>query len=224
MNKRNTAQQNAKELCEQLAKEKGEQQLELEIVCRNLNDQDANVSTQLKIGYEAKSQKLLNALRNQFKDKLCVAGMDVVGDLMAVFCAGRSELERWLEEQSTNNDSNLEGNIEQLTQVQGQLTACTTEQNKLRICVDRLQREHKKNVDKIRRMQQELVALLKQYQDLIDIKFLLDFELAAYNQMLAIEEYRLNVSDMCQQEPPGCQSSATKRSASSECNDAKRKC
>lgn len=221
-NQREQAENDARALCKQLEKEKDDQRREREELCRTIKKKDGQIQTELHIGYESKLQKLLNDLRNQFKDKMCIAGVEIVKRIIDSHGGGESNWGADVEIDKLEIEKQIEINFKIISELQGKLTECTTKLNKLKIQVDRHKREHGKNLDTIRRMQQELVALLNQYQDLIDIKLLLDFELAAYNQMLAVEEYRLNVSDMCEDTPPSQSSSTTKRKGDKDDTVAKR--
>lgn len=222
---RDRAEEDVRALCKQIENEKNEREKERSKVCKDIENADSNIQIELKIGYESKLSKLMNNLRNQFKDKMCIASVDIVKEIVGSYPSGAAEWENEVDKERDNIDRSIETNIKQISDMQQQLTKCTTTKDNLVIAVDRHKRDHEKNVQKIRRMQQELAALLHQYQDLVDIKLLLDFELAAYNQMLVIEEYRLNVSDHCQKEEPGDQSNSTKRNAStpSDDNNSKRK-
>lgn len=216
------AEDDVRMLCKQLNNEKIEQSKERNKLCKEIEDNDGNIQSELQIGYESKLNKLINDLRNQFKDKMCIAGGNMVKDIILTNAPDIHPWDKEVDKQRDDVDIKIEENIKTISNLQDQLTKCTTNRDKIAMNVDRHKREHDKNIDKIRRMQQELVGLLNQYQDLIDIKLLLDFELAAYNQMLVIEEYRLNVSDMCQTDPPGSQSIKRKAATLSDDNDFKR--
>lgn len=216
---REKAEDEVRALCKQLETEKEEQNKERDTFCKNIQDNDGNIQSELQIGYESKLNKLINDLRNQFKNKLCIAGVSIVNDIIAVQRVKGPEWSNEVDGQKNEINGQIEANITIISELQDQLTKCTTKRDNLSINADRYKRDHDKNIDKIRRMQQELATLLHEYQDLVDIKLLLDFELAAYNQMLAIEEYRLNVSDMCQKEPPGTQSKSTKRKSATPTDD-----
>lgn len=214
--KTEAAENEVRKLCEQLEREKNNQRIEIEEVCKNIKNSDNQISNELHIGYESKLQKLLSDLRNQFKDKMCIAGVDIIPRIVG--SQGKGSVSEWpgFDIDSTQAEKDLEIIVQKISEIQGKLANCSSKKYHYSIQVDRHQRQHNKNVDKIRRMQQELIALLNQYQDLIDIKLLLDFELAAYNQMLAIEEYRFSVTDMCDDEGPGSPSHSNKRKASND--------
>lgn len=199
---RERAENDVRCLCKQLKKENGDQKIEREELCKSIKKTDCQIRSEIHFGYESKLHRLLNDLRNQFKDKMCIAGIDIIADLIR--SSGDGDL-RWgsdIEDGKVESEGRIESNIKIIFDLQGRLTACNTKRNNLKIQIGRKKREHDKNMEKIRCMQRELAALLNQFQDLIDIKLLLDFELAAYNQMLAIEEYRFNITDMCCKETP----------------------
>lgn len=216
------AEDNARALCKQLEKEKCEQQIEKEEFCKKIQANDGQTSSELSIGYESKQQKLLIDLRNRFKDKICITGFDIIPNLIAQV----NSASKWgpsIDSSKGEIEEKIEANIKTICELQARLAECSSKRNNSRLQVDRYKRQHEKNVTKLRCMQQELIALLNQYQDLNDIKLLLDFELDAYNQMLAIEEYRFNVSDKCQNTcPSNVASNAPKRKGSVDCCDAKR--
>lgn len=151
---------------------------------------------------------------------MCIAGVDIIPRIIGANGDGS----RWgeVDTDNSNAENQIEIVIKQISEIQAKLSKCNSKKYHFKIQVDRHQRAHNKNVEKIRRMQQELIALLNQYQDLIDIKLLLDFELAAYNQMLAIEEYRFNVTDMCDDDGPGSPAHSNKRKAPGDDCDAQR--
>lgn len=224
-NGRSRAEEEVRVLCKQLECEKCERDKEREQLCKDIECNDGSIQVELTIGYESKLTKLINDLRNQFKDKMCIASVDIVKDIIGSQSPDSgSDWGNIVEQSRDQIDQSIESNIKTISNLQEQLSKCTMHRDKIAITVDRNKREHEKNMEKIRRMQQELTTMLNQYQDLIDIKLLLDFELAAYNQMLVIEEYRLNVADLCQQDKPDNKSTAEKRkgSASSEDNRLKR--
>lgn len=213
-NQRNKAEGDARDLCKQLDREKKNQRIERDEFCKKMRDRGGQTTSELSIGYESKTHTLLNTLRNQFKGKICIAGVDIIRNIIAQGDGG-SQWTSTVDEANAEIEATIEANIKIVSELQGKLTECSSKRNSMRVQVGRHQRQHEKNIAQIRRMQQELVALLNQYQDLIDVKLLLDFELAAYNQMLAIEEYRFNVSNMCQKTLP-------KRGTSAESSDSKR--
>lgn len=215
---RGVAENDARSLCKQLEKEKSDQLIEREELCKTIKDSNGKIQNELHIGYESKLQKLLIDLRNQFRDKMCIAGVNIIQRVIGLQGEGASNWGDGVEKDKVEIENQIEGNISIISGLQIKLTDCTTKENNLKITADRFRREHDKNIDKIRRMHQELITLLNQYQDLIDIKLLLDFELAAYNQMLAIEEYRFNVTDMCV-DMPKSPSNPTKRRGSVQVAD-----
>lgn len=196
---RQKAVDDAKILCEQLREEQKRRIIERKEICDRIKDRNGKITTEITIGYDSKLHMVLTGLRNQFKDKVCIAGVDIIDRIIE----SPPSLD-WVaeaEKAKTEIEIKIEVKIKLISELQEDLSKCSSERSKLRITIGRKQREHEKNIAKIRRMQQELIALLNQYQDLINIKLLLDFELAAYNQMLAIEEYRFNIADMCDDDP-----------------------
>lgn len=219
---RDRAEKEKEEIIKQLENEQNGQKKDREKWCKENAEKDDNIQTELHIGYESKVNKSINELRNQFKDKMCIAGGDLMKEINDSYKFMALPWDTDVEIERGDIDRKIEGNFKIISDLQVQLTKCSTIRDKLTISVDQHKRKHDKNVNEIRRMQQELILLLNQYQDLIDTKLLLDFELAAYNQMLVIEEYRLNVMDMCQTDPPASQSTKRKASTSSAANDSKR--
>lgn len=64
------AESDVRKLCEQLEREKKNQRIEIEEICKTIKNTDNQTSDELHIGYESKLQQLLSHLRNQFKGKL----------------------------------------------------------------------------------------------------------------------------------------------------------
>lgn len=179
-----------RDLCDKLKKEKAAQKREREELCCKIQCNNTNITNEIENGYETKLNSSLNDLSNQFK--ACSAGLDIIHNFVSVE-------QDWSDLVGHNRDSigaQKDNYLQMKSKVQQQLMECMITRDKLIFERNGYKQKHEKNIDKIRRMKVELEALLHQYQDLSDIKLLLDFELAAYNKMLDIEEHCLNVSDL----------------------------
>lgn len=173
-------------LCKQLENQKIEQKSELDELRKNCKVNDGQTQNELNITYESKHQKLLN-FGYKFKDKLSIYGVDIIKCIIDSREALGSKWKGHKEKENSEIEGDIEAIVKKTSKLQDALAKCTTKKNNLKIIAERHKREHDKNLEKLRCLQHELIELLNQHQNLIDIKLLLDFELAAYCQMLATE-------------------------------------